>query len=483
MARAEIDIVVTDTLGNVVPNADFTAAYTNHSGGLTGQAPIYATSNDADTTQLTGASLKTDTQGRIQGWLNEGDYEITISGGTPAITTITQFFAAVSGRGRETLHVIVRGKTKIGNVGPSGEGGIAIGAANESTTDVALYRTAAAHVGTSGVLDLSNTSNVTAIATGTGSGDKVALNSTTYGFGVQSSRLVAYVDNNAAFAVRQASGSGHKSSGTDAVTLSASGNVTATGTVTTPQVSATTKVVTSHVEESDPNKLTINSQTAVLNFVPNFSNSATYAGAIQIFGAEGAPNSATTGANMLLRAGKGASRSDGSNGAQGGVAQFYAGGGGDSSATAGSGANGGSIDMRAGNGGGANGFVAGGTGNAGNGGDTAIRGGNSGWGGTLASLGGNVNLRAGTGYNADGTTNTNNYGGVYINNLPEQKLGFFMSSGGGVSRVTAAGTTQWFTTASLNTATKDLTASSTLNDVIAVVQNLGKVMKAYGLTP
>lgn len=83
-----------------------------------------------------------------------------------------------------------------------------------------------------GAVDLSAVSGTTAAA-GTGIGDKIALYSagaSGYGLGIQASTLVAYLGGaGAVFAVRQASGSGNASSGSNAVTLSAAGNVDVTG--------------------------------------------------------------------------------------------------------------------------------------------------------------------------------------------------------------------------------------------------------------
>lgn len=72
--------------------------------------------------------------------------------------------------------------------------------------------------------------------------DKLDLYNGQYGLGLQSNRLVCYVWTGAAFAVRQAQSSGVRSAGTDAVTLFANGNVTAVGTVTAANLTATTAV-------------------------------------------------------------------------------------------------------------------------------------------------------------------------------------------------------------------------------------------------
>ena len=82
----------------------------------------------------------------------------------------------------------------------------------------------------SGVLDLSAVA-ATATAVGTGSGDKIALYSNQYGFGIGSARLVAYVATGAGFSVRTSSGTGAKSSGADAITLMADGTAQFTALV------------------------------------------------------------------------------------------------------------------------------------------------------------------------------------------------------------------------------------------------------------
>lgn len=93
------------------------------------------------------------------------------------------------------------------------------------------------HLGVlSGVLDLSD-GGATDVSSGTTAGDKIALygSSSGFGFGVQSNRLVAYMPAGASFAIRQTSGSGQRSSGSDALTLSAAGGIGFYGAAATTQ--------------------------------------------------------------------------------------------------------------------------------------------------------------------------------------------------------------------------------------------------------
>lgn len=80
-----------------------------------------------------------------------------------------------------------------------------------------------------GILDVS-ASTATAVAGGSGIGDKIALFAASYGFGVQAGALVAYTSGS--FAVRAPSATGQKSSGTNAVILGSDGTINATGAIT-----------------------------------------------------------------------------------------------------------------------------------------------------------------------------------------------------------------------------------------------------------
>lgn len=73
-------------------------------------------------------------------------------------------------------------------------------------------------------------------------GDKLDLYNGQYGFGLQASRVVCYVPSGTGFAVRANAASGARSSGTDAVSLLANGNVNAAGTIAGSAVSATSNV-------------------------------------------------------------------------------------------------------------------------------------------------------------------------------------------------------------------------------------------------
>jgi hypothetical protein len=81
----------------------------------------------------------------------------------------------------------------------------------------------------SGLLDVTNVA-ASAASTGVGVGDKISLYNNTYGFGIQPSRIVAYVPYaTSGLAVREATGSGQESGGTDAVVLFGNGDITAIG--------------------------------------------------------------------------------------------------------------------------------------------------------------------------------------------------------------------------------------------------------------
>jgi Concanavalin A-like lectin/glucanases superfamily/Carbohydrate binding domain len=104
------------------------------------------------------------------------------------------------------------------------------GAGGASARDVFWGRTAVNQLGfgNASMLDL-GTGGGTATTTGNTLGDKIILYNNTYGFGIQSNRIVAWLPSAASFTVRQDSAVGQHSSGTDAVTLSAGGLITATG--------------------------------------------------------------------------------------------------------------------------------------------------------------------------------------------------------------------------------------------------------------
>jgi len=96
--------------------------------------------------------------------------------------------------------------------------------------DTHLYRTVANHLGlfTNDILDLSEGGG-TAASTGISVGDKISFYSNTYGIGIQSNRMVAWMSAGGGFAIRADNVVGQRSAGTDAVTLLASGKISATG--------------------------------------------------------------------------------------------------------------------------------------------------------------------------------------------------------------------------------------------------------------
>lgn len=139
MPRVEIPFVAQNTTGAVVSGATVEVIF--REGGAS--APIY--------TQEDGAAenpnpLTTGTSGRVDGWLEEGRYNLIVSGG--GITTYTQPFDAVSG-GTATR----RGDVAIGNLGPTQQGAVAFG---PSPSDTLIYRNAINELRTPGnlVVDL-----------------------------------------------------------------------------------------------------------------------------------------------------------------------------------------------------------------------------------------------------------------------------------------------------------------------------------------
>jgi microcystin-dependent protein len=89
MARVEIPLVVFKADGTP---AAAQAAQVNVRGGA--PAVVYAAETGATTSPN---PLTTDASGRIEGWVDEGSYDITVSGG--AVTTYTFRFEAVRGDG------------------------------------------------------------------------------------------------------------------------------------------------------------------------------------------------------------------------------------------------------------------------------------------------------------------------------------------------------------------------------------------------
>lgn len=148
-----------------------------------------------------------------------------------ASTGLAVFQANITG---DTTSRIVITTDGIFNWGPGGS----------TATDTTLYRSAANQLSTGGVLDFGAASGPS-ISVASTIGDKINLYGSTYGFGVQSNRLVAYVNGTASsFVVRSVAGSGAKSSGTDAVVLKADGTVTATNYATALSTKTTTYTIT-----------------------------------------------------------------------------------------------------------------------------------------------------------------------------------------------------------------------------------------------
>lgn len=121
MARVEIPLVVQDEDGNVLAGLSAQVNHRNHP-TLSGPATIYQYETGPGT--LTNP-LSTTAEGRINGWVEEGDYDITISGGS--ISTFTQPWAAIAGAQFATANVLIKGNAQVGNVGPSSEAGLKLG--------------------------------------------------------------------------------------------------------------------------------------------------------------------------------------------------------------------------------------------------------------------------------------------------------------------------------------------------------------------
>jgi microcystin-dependent protein len=89
MARVEIPFSVTNSSGGPVSGASAQVNVRNST-----PATVYAAETGATTLPN---PLSTDSLGRIEGWVDEGSYDVTVSGAT--ITTYTQKFEAVRGDG------------------------------------------------------------------------------------------------------------------------------------------------------------------------------------------------------------------------------------------------------------------------------------------------------------------------------------------------------------------------------------------------
>lgn len=128
MARTEIPLVVQDAAGAPVSGA--TVNITIRGSGGT-PATIYSTESGSGTLSN---PLTTNASGRIDGWLDEGQFSVTVSGGS--ITTYTQPWDSVSG-GPTSKH----GLATIGNVGASSEAGVLL-------NDALMYRNGALSIRT-----------------------------------------------------------------------------------------------------------------------------------------------------------------------------------------------------------------------------------------------------------------------------------------------------------------------------------------------
>lgn len=87
----------------------------------------------------------------------------------------------------------------------------------------------------------------TAAGTGSQLGDKIQLYGTSYGLGMQSASLVAYMPVTSGLAIRPGAASGQKSSGVDAVRINADGSIVATGAMLSTAASASTATNRSYV--------------------------------------------------------------------------------------------------------------------------------------------------------------------------------------------------------------------------------------------
>lgn len=101
----------------------------------------------------------------------------------------------------------------------------------------AMFVSATAPVFASGAIADFSSAGGTSTTTGTTTGDKLSLYST-YGFGVQTNRLVAYVPSGSAWTLRASAGSGNRSSGTDAFAVDTNGHILIGAPTTAPTAAA-----------------------------------------------------------------------------------------------------------------------------------------------------------------------------------------------------------------------------------------------------
>ena len=114
--------------------------------------------------------------------------------------------------------------------------GLIIKGASSQTADLQQWQDSSssvlASIASSGLLDLSAVNGTWSALLTSNIGDKIGLwtsgGATSFGFGIQASRTVAFVPSGSGFSVRKAVSSGDKSSGTDAVVLFETGAITQT---------------------------------------------------------------------------------------------------------------------------------------------------------------------------------------------------------------------------------------------------------------
>jgi hypothetical protein len=152
-----------------------------------------------------------------------------ITGGNPGL--VTNCFVSINGRATEpfspaSINIAGRGAYMLGilsDVGPApifviqGPGAI-----------LEAYRTDGfrqVEWAPSGLLALRGAGTATVGPVADKVGDKLGLYGSTYGVGVQGSRLVAYIAPSAKFAIRRSSETGQRSSGGDIITLGDNGDV------------------------------------------------------------------------------------------------------------------------------------------------------------------------------------------------------------------------------------------------------------------
>src|SRR4051812_19776707 len=126
LARTEIPFIVQTESGAVVQGASI--QINNRVGG--GAATVYAAETGVSTLPN---PVTTGLSGRVDGWLEEGQYTLVVSG--PGITTYSQPWDVRSGGPLSRF-----GNVTIGNVGPGSQGGIGLG---PEPVDLIWYRSAA----------------------------------------------------------------------------------------------------------------------------------------------------------------------------------------------------------------------------------------------------------------------------------------------------------------------------------------------------